>query len=155
MPGGESGYEPWYPSNVAIESFVQEFITRFYQISDDPGRDEEWVNCFDARATVTIGNEVARGEQEIRKMRKRMWKDVEARKHRVAKVFPGSFSAEVAAMHEAEYMLFGAVAYRMKDGKGDAVARWAGHAQLKRDSVTAPWRMVFYRVYLQQEEPKS
>jgi hypothetical protein len=82
-----------------------------------------------------------------------MWKEVEARKHRVVKVFPASFPGErpaIAVMHEAEFMLFGAVAYRMRDGKGDAVAGWAGHAQLKRDGVAAPWRMGFYRVYIQK-----
>jgi len=79
-----------------------------------------------------------------------MWEEVEARKHRVVKVFPANFSAEVVSMHEAEYMLFGAVAYRMKDGEKDAVAGWAGHAQLKRDGVTGPWRLVFYRVYIQR-----
>lgn len=63
VPGGESGYEPWYPSNVATGSSVRAFISRFYQISDDSGRDEEWVNCFDAGATVMIGNEVANGKQ--------------------------------------------------------------------------------------------
>ena len=86
-----------------------------------------------------------------------MWTDVEARKHRVVKVFPASFSNDpsaVVSMDEAEYMLFGAVAYRMRDGKEDAkedaVAGWAGHAQLLRDGVTAPWRLRFYRVYIQR-----
>lgn len=79
-----------------------------------------------------------------------MWKEVEARKHRVAKVFPASFLGELAVMREAEFMLFGAVAYRMRDGKGDAVAGWAGHAQLNRDGVAAPWRIGFYRVYIQR-----
>jgi hypothetical protein len=53
-------------------------------------------------------------------------------------------------MHEAEFMLFGAAAYRVRDGKGDAVVGWAGHAQLKRDGLTAPWKMGFYRVYIQR-----
>jgi hypothetical protein len=82
-----------------------------------------------------------------------MWKEVEARKHRVVKVFPASFPSErsaIAVMHEAEFMLFGAAAYRMRDGKGDAVVGWAGHAQLKRDGLTAPWKMGFYRVYIQR-----
>lgn len=82
-----------------------------------------------------------------------MWKEVEARKHRVAKVFPACFSDEgpaVAVLREAEFMMFGAVAYRMRDGKGDVEAEWAGHAQLKRDGPAAPWRMGFYRVYIQR-----
>ncbi|KAL2201385.1 hypothetical protein P885DRAFT_65639 [Corynascus similis CBS 632.67] len=150
IPGGESGYEPWYPSNIATDSSVKEFVTRFFQVSDDAGRDEEWVELFDEGATVIIGNDEAKGRADIRKLRKRMWKDVEERKHRVVKVFPANFTAEVASLNEVEYMLFGAVAYRLREGKGEAVAGWAGHAQLKRDSLTAPWRIVFYRVYIQR-----
>lgn len=83
-----------------------------------------------------------------------MWKEVEARKHRLVKVFPASFSTDrsaVVLMNEAEYMLFGAVAYRPRDyEKDDSVVGWAGHAQLMRDGVTAPWRLGFYRVYIQR-----
>lgn len=83
-----------------------------------------------------------------------MWKEVEERKHRLVKVFPANFSASehtrVAPLNEAEFMLFGAVAYRLKDEGGDAVADWAAHAKLRRDRVTAPWRFAFYRVYIQK-----
>jgi hypothetical protein len=81
-----------------------------------------------------------------------MWKAVEARKHRLVKVFPANFSPDdkaVVVMHEKEFMLFGAVAYRMKDGD-EAVAGFAGHAQLRRESLTAPWKFVFYRAYVQK-----
>ena len=61
IPGGESGYEPWYPRNIAIDSSVKEFVTRFFQVSDDAGRDEEWVELFDEGATVIIGNDEAKG----------------------------------------------------------------------------------------------
>lgn len=61
IPGGESGYEPWYPSNIATDSSVKEFVTRFFQVSDDAGRDEEWVELFDEGATVIIGNDEAKG----------------------------------------------------------------------------------------------
>lgn len=82
-----------------------------------------------------------------------MWRDVEERKHRLVKVFPASFSANrtaVAPLNEAEFMLFGAVAYRLRNGGGDAVKDWAGHARLSRDKVTSQWRFGFYRVYLQR-----
>lgn len=81
-----------------------------------------------------------------------MWKHVEARKHRLVKVFPASFSPDrsaVVIMNEAEFMLFGAVAYSMRDD-ADAVAGWAGHAHLKRDGVGTPWKLAFYRVYFQR-----
>ncbi|AEO69395.1 uncharacterized protein THITE_2119752 [Thermothielavioides terrestris NRRL 8126] len=186
LPGGESGYEPWYPSNVPADASVKRFVTRFFEVSDDPGRNEEWVSMFADDATVTIGSDVAKGKDgefpgyftpiskqarrgftvglmntflelllgvsEIRQLRNRMWKTVEARKHRVVKVFPGWFSADrtaVAPLHEVEFMLFGAVAYRMRDGE-EAVASWAGHAQLRRDGLSAPWKFVFYRVYIQR-----
>ena len=79
-----------------------------------------------------------------------MWKEIEARKHRVVKVFPARFSTAVW-MHEAEFMLFGAVAYSLKDDKGDAAAGWAAHAQLKRDDLTDPWKLGYYRVYIQMK----
>lgn len=95
------------------------------------------------------------GLPEIRKLRLRMWEDVEARKHHLVKVFPASFSAArggtaVAPLNEAEFMIFGAVAYRLRDGAAEAAVDWAGHARLWRDKVTAPWRFGFYRVYLQR-----
>ena len=88
---------------------------------------------------------------DIRKLRRRMWKEVEARKHRLVKVFPATFSEDhvVPGLNEEEFMLFGVVAYRLRDGT-DAVANWAGHAQIRRDALSAPWKFTFYRVYLQQ-----
>ena len=80
-----------------------------------------------------------------------MWKEIEARKHRVVKVFPARFSSTTTVwMDEAEFMLFGAVAYSLKDDKGDAAAGWAAHAQLKRNDLTDPWRLKYYRVYIQR-----
>jgi hypothetical protein len=77
-----------------------------------------------------------------------MWEAVEARKHRLVKVFPaGGFSGGQQSADGVEFMIFGAVAYRMREGKGDAVVGWAGHARLRRDGAGAPWRFGFYRVY--------
>lgn len=90
---------------------------------------------------------------EIRKLRRRMWREVDERKHRLVKVFPAHFSMDpltIVMMNEAEFMLFGAVAYSLKHGKGDEVAGWAGHAQLKRDGLAAPWKLGYYRVYIQK-----
>jgi hypothetical protein len=87
-----------------------------------------------------------------------MWKDVEQRKHRLCKVFPANFSAShraVAPPNEAEFMLFGVVAYRLRDGGENAVTSWAGHAKVQRDGLTAPWRFSFYRVYIQKPESVS
>ncbi|KAL2257972.1 hypothetical protein VTK26DRAFT_8897 [Humicola hyalothermophila] len=154
IPGGESGYEPFYPGNVSLDGSVKRFIRNFFEISDDPDRTDEWVASFQDDATVIIGDDVAKGKNEIRKMRRQMWKDVDERKHRLAKVFPADFPptahARIAPLDEAEFMLLGAVAYRMKDGGGNEVRDWAAHAQLRRDRVTAPWKFVFYRVYIQK-----
>jgi hypothetical protein len=86
-----------------------------------------------------------------------MWRDVSARKHRVVKVFPGHFSEDpgsvekgIVAMNEAEFMAFGAVAYRMRDEEvPDSVVSWAGHGRVRRENMSRPWRWVFWRVYLQ------
>lgn len=79
-----------------------------------------------------------------------MWVSAAARKHRLFKVFPGEFSAN-ASSNEAEFMIYGAVGYRMKDEKAeDAVVSFAGHAQLRRDGADAPWKFGFYRVYIQR-----
>ncbi|KAJ4292318.1 hypothetical protein N0V88_005950 [Collariella sp. IMI 366227] len=121
VPGGASGYEPWYPNNIPLNSSVKDFISHFFEVSDDRDRNEEWVGFFREDATVIMGNEVAKGTEEIRKLRRHMWKEVEARKHRLVKVFPAHFSLDrtsVVSMHDEEFMLFGAVAYRKKHDGG-------------------------------------
>jgi hypothetical protein len=60
-PGGGSGYEPAYPSNNPVDASVQGFITRFFEVSDDPDRDDEWVGFFEEDAALTMGRDVARG----------------------------------------------------------------------------------------------
>lgn len=61
QPGGESGYEPFYPTNVPIPSSVKQFISSFFEISDDPDATDAWVRSFQDGATVVMGNETARG----------------------------------------------------------------------------------------------
>jgi hypothetical protein len=62
-PGGESGYEPWYPNNIPLDSSVKQFITRFFQVSDDPERNEEWVDFFAEDATLIMAKDVAKGKE--------------------------------------------------------------------------------------------
>ncbi|KAL2124081.1 hypothetical protein VTJ04DRAFT_446 [Mycothermus thermophilus] len=157
IPGGLSGYEPWVPTNVPFDTSVKQFIRHFFEVSDDPARDAEWVGMFREDATVMMGGEKAVGRAEIQKLRRQMWRDVSARKHRVVKVFPGHFSEDpgsvekgIVAMNEAEFMAFGAVAYRMRDEEvPDSVVSWAGHGRVRRENMSRPWRWVFWRVYLQ------
>jgi hypothetical protein len=82
-----------------------------------------------------------------------MWRDVEARKHRLVKVFPASFSSTSTTsvpLNEAEFMLFGAEAYQSRKDGQKSVVDWAGHALVSREKVTSQWRFHFYRVYLQK-----
>ena len=61
LPGGESGYEPLYPSNVPVDSSVKEFITHFFEVSDDADRNDEWADLFLEDATLIMGNDTAKG----------------------------------------------------------------------------------------------
>jgi hypothetical protein len=63
VPGGESGYEPLYPANMAVDSSVKRFITHFFEVSDDEDRNDEWLSFFQDDATVMMGNDVAKGKK--------------------------------------------------------------------------------------------
>lgn len=65
--GGESGYDPLYPiaavTNNEDEESVGQFVSRFFELSDDPGRNEEWIGSFTEDAVVFMGDKVARGRE--------------------------------------------------------------------------------------------
>lgn len=63
VPGGESGYEPMYPSNIPLDSSVKRFISHFFEVSDDPDRNDEWIGLFHEDATVMMGNDLAKGRE--------------------------------------------------------------------------------------------
>ncbi|KAK0711084.1 hypothetical protein B0H67DRAFT_273624 [Lasiosphaeris hirsuta] len=157
-------YRPAYPVNHPLDSSIKNFIARFFAISDTPGPalTEHWVDFFRDDATLVMGNDEATGKEgiaiafshtmlplpilkwercltsrgtEIWNLRLGMWKTVDARKHTVFKVFPGSFDS-IVAMHEAEFMMFGKVAYRLKMAPAPGAER--------------TWGFAFYRVYLQR-----
>jgi hypothetical protein len=67
-----------------------------------------------------------------------MWTAVSARQHTAFKIFP--FGAD-----SAELMLYGTVAYTLKDDR-KAVVDWAGRAELVREG--ADWKFAMYQVYL-------
>jgi hypothetical protein len=62
VPGGESGYEPFYPSNVRLDGSVKRFISHFFEVSDTPDTVDEWVDLFHDDATVIMGKDVAKGK---------------------------------------------------------------------------------------------
>ncbi|KAK3357537.1 hypothetical protein B0T25DRAFT_162285 [Lasiosphaeria hispida] len=149
-------YHPACPVNHPLDSSIKDFIARFFAISDTPGpaMTEQWVDFFRDDAMLVMGNDEATGKEEIWNLRLGMWKKVEARKHTVFKVFPGSFDS-IVATHETEFMMFGKVTYRLKKAPApgeerDATVSWAAHAKVKRDGLGSPWGFAFYKVYLQR-----
>lgn len=57
----ESGYNPAYPSNTAVESGIKQFVSDFYRTSDTPGKDVEWTDFFNDDAALVMATQTARG----------------------------------------------------------------------------------------------
>ncbi|KAI1458346.1 hypothetical protein F4805DRAFT_425391 [Annulohypoxylon moriforme] len=138
-------YTPILPSNHSANKKIKDFIERFYAVSDDRSKNEEWVNYFLPDATVIIGDRSAKGTDEIRRLRHGMWEDTELRLHRPEKVFPASFDEVNECEGDIEYMLQGLVYLISKNGKQRAVS-WAGRAVLNEVQGTLKYR--FYQVFL-------
>lgn len=66
-----------------------------------------------------------------------MWSAVASRLHDPLKIFPFGDGNE--------FMLYGTVAYELKDGR-KAEVEWAGRAELVQ--VNGEWRFKYYQVYL-------
>ncbi|KAI0476791.1 hypothetical protein F4859DRAFT_480219, partial [Xylaria cf. heliscus] len=139
-------YAATYPAAIAVEERLKRFISSFYAISDDPSKNEEWVRYFTPLAHVIIGDKRARGEDEIRKLRKGMWENVKSRKHKLDKVFPATFERkkELDLDWKVEYMLRGTVDYELKNGER-IHAQWAGHASVVDEDGL---KLGFYDVYI-------
>lgn len=60
-----SGYEPTWPKDLGISPMpaasIFQFITRFFQVSDNPDLTEEWLSFFGEEAKVVMGEKVAEG----------------------------------------------------------------------------------------------
>lgn len=160
----------WSPTSDTAKQ-LEKFISNFYRVSDDPDKDNEWVDFFAEDATVVMGSEkeTATGRDgenpittcvhlvlkrrrltqdvptpEILQLRKKMWESVKSRKHTVTKVFPGMFDGVV------DFMLFGSVAYVLESGERSGV-NWAARGELilEEDSDgESRYRFAYYRVYL-------
>ncbi|KAI0024737.1 hypothetical protein F4780DRAFT_552097 [Xylariomycetidae sp. FL0641] len=137
-----TGYHPLYPTDVPTGEELKGFIANFYQISDDPTKNEEWVDSFFPDAECIMGDTVARGIDEIRKLRKGMWDVVSSRRHRPMSVFPASFGDD----ENIEYMLHGDLHMETKDGMHALVA-WAARAVLRKDPQ-GKLKYASYQVYL-------
>ncbi|KAH8806144.1 putative fungal-specific transcription factor [Xylogone sp. PMI_703] len=136
-----NGYSPLYPQDAnLLDPEIQKFISKFYEVSDNPELNEVWVDCFTKDAEVTMGPDGGKGKKELHGLRSRVWSVVASRKHTVTKVFPSWFGGS----QEYEVMLFGEVARRKKDGSS-GVFSWAGHAVLKKG--VEDWKFSYYRVW--------
>lgn len=57
-----SNYSPAYPTNVQVDAGVKEFITKFYGVSDTPGKNQEWLGFFRDDATLVMALQEASGK---------------------------------------------------------------------------------------------
>ncbi|KAI5926563.1 hypothetical protein F4810DRAFT_707652 [Camillea tinctor] len=140
-------YRPIFPNDIPVSDRVKDFIASFYAVSDDPSRNEEWVEHFAADAVLVMGDKTARGTEQIRQLREGMWEKVKSRRHKLDKMFPASFGSERKG-EEHEYMICGSADFAMKSGEDDvASATWAGRAVLT-DVDDGRLKYAFYQVYI-------
>lgn len=158
-------YASAYPTAATVSEGIKAFFENFYRISDTPTAHSEYVRQFAQDATFKLASKTAKGhdgispsfipkpnalvfccshmiiwvtfEAEILATREGMWAAVESRLHSPLKIFP--FGGD------DEFMLYGTVAYTLKDGR-KAEVEWAGRAELV--SVGGDWRFKYYQVYL-------
>ncbi|KAK7954278.1 hypothetical protein PG988_014972 [Apiospora saccharicola] len=117
-------------------------FTNFFKLSDDPNRNEEWVECFCPDATVVMGEAEAQGTEKIRQLRDGMWETVASRKHTLYS-FSGGMDINPVEKGERLFMLTGQVDYGLKTGETKA-ARWSAHGKLKEDADRV--RFLYYKV---------
>ncbi|KAI0128849.1 hypothetical protein BJ170DRAFT_693661 [Xylariales sp. AK1849] len=144
-------YDPVFPSSVAADDKIRTFWSTFFETSDDPSKNDDWVNYFLPDALLVMGPTTAKGTEgmsfflpfllQIRHVRTGMWEKVGARKHKPLKVFESTFGSGT------QYMLHGDVDYELKTGERQSIS-WAAHAVI--EDVEGQLRFSYYRVYLQR-----
>jgi hypothetical protein len=123
-------YKSEYPPGVQVDDGIKAFFEEFYTTSDTPDAHDRYADSFTQDATLVVASKKGVGREgiliqhtlvnppstgsnillEILQIRKGMWAVVASRLHTPIKIFPfGSGSEEV--------MLYGTVAYTLKDGK--------------------------------------
>lgn len=126
---------------LTIDEDIPAFYEKFYEVSDNPEVHEEYARSFTEDATLIMGSRpAAKGYAQILEARKALWSGpVKKRKHVLKKIFPFGDNSN-------ELMLYGTVAYELKNGKNVTVD-WAARAlMVRKDSKKL--RMGFYQVYL-------
>jgi len=133
-------YKSQCPPGMVVDEGIKSFFEDFYKTSDTADAHERYADSFTKEATLILGNKRAVGREEILSIRKGLWEKVSERLHTPVKIFPfGGGSHEV--------MLYGTVAYVLKDGKKAGVD-WAARANMVKDDEGGGWKMGFYQVYL-------
>lgn len=159
-----TSYASEYP-DLSVDPGIREYYETFYKTSDTPEAHEKYAESFTEDATLTIASKTAKGRSgtekppshpslnrandsrlctlsnfspEILAMRKGMWEKVSSRQHNAIKIFPFGPNAH-------EVMLYGTVAYWLKNGKSSQVD-WAARAHLVKQGED--FKMDYYQVYL-------
>ncbi|KAH8793019.1 hypothetical protein F5882DRAFT_427148 [Hyaloscypha sp. PMI_1271] len=131
-------YKSEYPPGVQADDGIKAFFEEFYKTSDTPDAHEKYADSFTGDATLIMASKKGVGREEILQIREGAWAVVASRQHTIHKIFPfGSGSSEV--------MLYGVVAYTLKDGRKTDV-EWGARANLVQDG--GKWKLQFYQVYL-------
>jgi len=121
-----------------VDDGIKTFFEEFYNTSDTPDAHDKYADSFTQDATLVMASKKGVGREEILQIRKGMWVAVASRLHTPIKIFPfGSGSSEV--------MLYGTVAYTLKDGRR-ANVEWGARANMVKDG--GDWKLGFYQVYL-------
>eukprot|EP00388_Colpodella_angusta_P026010 GDKK01004252.1.p1 GENE.GDKK01004252.1~~GDKK01004252.1.p1 ORF type:complete len:145 (+),score=10.23 GDKK01004252.1:99-533(+) len=131
-------YKSEYPPGLQIDTGIKEFFEDFYKTSDTPDAHDKYVDSFTEDATFKLASTKGVGRDQILQIRKQMWSAVASRLHSPTKVFPFGEGAN-------EVMLYGTVAYVLKDGR-KATVEWSARANLVKEG--GGWKMSFYQVYL-------
>ncbi|KAJ8126934.1 hypothetical protein O1611_g6705 [Lasiodiplodia mahajangana] len=143
---GMTDYAATYPTNFAADERVKNFISAFYAISDNPSRNDEWVDCFAPDALLVMGDKRARGIDDIRELRESMWEKVKSRKHKLEKVYRSAFEqSKPESEWKFEYMLHGLVDLELKSAEKVA-GQWAARAALTNHEGRLKYTL--YQVYL-------
>ncbi|GIZ40085.1 hypothetical protein CKM354_000343900 [Cercospora kikuchii] len=133
-----SQYSTSVPADGTVKPEIRSFFENFYAISDTPDGHERYADQFTNDGVLIMASNKVQGRDSIIKMRHGMWEKVAKRSHKPAQLYAfGSGSDDI--------MLYGAVDYTLKDGRGTTVD-WSARAHFSQ--VGGELKMDFYQVYL-------
>lgn len=126
-----------YAKELVSNKQLKSFVESFYKQSDTkpPIEGDEYVNYFTPEATLIMGANLAKGSEEIRQMRQKIWANISIRRHVVD---------NVAAVNDTDVLLNGNVDYVLNDGSSSTKS-WAAYIEFESP---AQEKMKYYRVYI-------